>query len=147
MSTNTRFHVSINPFTAPACKMFGLKDARTRQQTVYFQSCNTSTFNDIIMPFNENPFTCSAKKKTKRVSVFAVLLLVFKRHHGSEEVKRALPLSKAGTATSIIFVARKYIFCRDKGVLVETELLSQQPSVCRDRMFLSRQNVYLSRQT
>ena len=28
----------INPFTAPACKIFGLKDARTRLQTVYFQS-------------------------------------------------------------------------------------------------------------
>ena len=26
----------VNPFTAPACKISGLKDARTRQQTVYF---------------------------------------------------------------------------------------------------------------
>ena len=31
-----RFPKHINPFTAPACKSSGLKDARTRQQTVYF---------------------------------------------------------------------------------------------------------------
>ena len=29
-------HVRINPFTAGACKMSGLKDARTRLRTVYF---------------------------------------------------------------------------------------------------------------
>ena len=40
------FYLNINPFTAPACKISGLKDARTRQQTLYFQeSHNTSTFN------------------------------------------------------------------------------------------------------
>ena len=32
---NTQETANINPFTAPACKISGLKDARTRLQTVY----------------------------------------------------------------------------------------------------------------
>ena len=30
------FHIIINPFTAPACKISRLKDVRTRLQTAYF---------------------------------------------------------------------------------------------------------------
>ena len=84
----------------------------------------------------------SAKKKTKRVSIFALLLLVFKRHYGGERVKRALPLSMAGTATSIIFVATntpfvatkvclsRQNFCRNNQVFVATECF------CRDKTFV-----------
>ena len=69
---------TINPFTAPACKISGLKDARKHLQTVYFPvlwRCATC--------FDENPFTynyASAKKENKilQVSDFVVLLVVFK---------------------------------------------------------------------
>ena len=56
---------TFNPFTAAACKLSGLKDARTRQQTVYFRSFNTSTFS--AMRFDgENPFTCQCQKEDKK---------------------------------------------------------------------------------
>ena len=34
--THRALHVAINPLTAPACKISGLKDAQTRLQIVYF---------------------------------------------------------------------------------------------------------------
>ena len=37
-----------NPYTAAACKVSGLKDARTRPETVYFSADITSTFDAII---------------------------------------------------------------------------------------------------
>ena len=40
----------------------------------------------------------------------------------------AWSLSLAGAATSMIFVATKHIFCRDKSTLVATKLLSRQKS-------------------
>ena len=59
---------TINPFTAPACKISGLKDARTHLQTVYFPvlwRCATC--------FDGNPFTynyASAKKENKNLTGF-----------------------------------------------------------------------------
>ena len=44
--------IGFNPFTAPACKMSGAEDARTRLQTVYFQSDNTSTFSAMCVLMN-----------------------------------------------------------------------------------------------
>ena len=47
---------SLNPFTLPACKISGLKDAQMHLQTVYiFRSYNTSALN--AMRFDENPFS------------------------------------------------------------------------------------------
>ena len=54
----------INPFTAPACTISGLEDSRTRLQTVYFQSYNTSTFN--ARRFNANRFTCQYEKEHEK---------------------------------------------------------------------------------
>ena len=81
----------INPFTARACNISGLKDAGTRLQACYipvkhvifrssmlysgqtcyipvkhviFRSCNTSTFS--VMRLDENPFTCQCEKEDKR---------------------------------------------------------------------------------
>ena len=71
--------LAVNPLTATACKISGLKDGRTRLQTVYFRSWNTSAFS--AMRFDENPFTCQLKKKKKkfkRVSNFALLIVVSK---------------------------------------------------------------------
>ena len=53
-------------------------------------------------------------------------------------------MSLVGAATSIIFVFCrgkhvKHIFCRDKSMLVMTNLLSRQNYVCRDKTFLSQQ--------
>ena len=76
-----------NPFTASACKIFGLKDARMRLQTVYFWSYNTSTSN--ATRFDENPFSCQCEKENKKglsVSDLALLLVVFKSHHGTKGV-------------------------------------------------------------
>ena len=50
-----------------------------------------------------------------------------------------LTLSLAGAATSIILVATKHVFCRDKNMLAVTNVLSRQNYVCRDKIFLSRQ--------
>ena len=60
---------TVNPFTAPACTISGLKDSRTHLQTVIFSGpVNTLTFNAIR--FNKNPFTCQCGKKTKRLKGF-----------------------------------------------------------------------------
>ena len=44
-------------------------------------------------------------------------------------------ISLAGAATSIIFSVTKYVFCRDKCVLVGTKVLSRQIRVCRENFF------------
>ena len=49
----------INPFTAPACKISGLKDARTL--LCMFRSYIISTFS--AMHLDENPFACQYEKK------------------------------------------------------------------------------------
>ena len=54
----------INPFTAPACTISGLKDAQTYLQTVYFLVLQQSTFNVIL--FDENAFTCQCEKDDKK---------------------------------------------------------------------------------
>ena len=57
---------SFNPFTAPACNISGLKDAGTCLQIVYiFWSFNTTTFN-VIICFDENPFTFQCEKEDKK---------------------------------------------------------------------------------
>ena len=54
-----------NPFTAPSCKISGLKAAQTRLQTVgIFWSYNTSTFN--AMRFYENPGSVQCEKGNKK---------------------------------------------------------------------------------
>ena len=60
----------ISPFTAPACNISGLKDARTRLQTVYFPVLNTSTFNAVR--FDENPFKCQYEKENKKAEGFHI---------------------------------------------------------------------------
>ena len=60
------FDTWFNPFTAPACKISGLKDARTRLQTVYFGP-TTSSFN--AMCFEENSFICQCEKKKETETV------------------------------------------------------------------------------
>ena len=69
-------------FTAPVCKISGLKDALTCPQMVYiFSGTVTLTFS--AMCFDENPFTyhcyqCEKEWTGVRVSNLAVLLVVFK---------------------------------------------------------------------
>ena len=54
--------LGVNPFTAPACTISGLNDARTRLKKQYiFWSYNTYTFN--AMRFDENPLTCQCEKE------------------------------------------------------------------------------------
>ena len=58
--------LDVNPFTAPACNISGLKDARTHLQTVYFlvqYITHYFTFNAVR--FEENPFKCQREKKPK----------------------------------------------------------------------------------
>ena len=75
-----------NPFSAPACKMSGLKDARTRLQTVYFPVLYNylhSMLCVLIKVFSR----ASAKTETKRLKGFRfrTVIIVFKWHHGSGE--------------------------------------------------------------
>ena len=51
----------LNPFTAPACKMSGLKDARTRQQTVYLFSCTITHLLSVLCVLIKLPSHASAK--------------------------------------------------------------------------------------
>ena len=67
------YFLSLNPFTAPACKISGLKSAHnyTRLQVV-------STFS--IVHFDRKPFTCWCEggKKALMVSSLALLVVVFR---------------------------------------------------------------------
>ena len=68
-SVNTdgsHFNKNFNPFTAPDCNIFGLKDAWMAciQYFFFFQFYNTSTFN--VMCFDENPPTCQSEKGDKK---------------------------------------------------------------------------------
>ena len=56
--------VIFNPFTATPCKIFGLKDARTCLQTVYFLGPITLNFNS--MHFDGDPFTCQCEKQKQK---------------------------------------------------------------------------------
>ena len=58
----------INPFTALACKISGLKGARRHLQTAYFRVYNPSTFN--AMRFDEKPFTSRCEKEKERLTGF-----------------------------------------------------------------------------
>ena len=57
-----RVNTVLNPFTAPACKIPGLTDARTQKQCV-FRSHNTSAFSATRL--DENPFTYANAKNKK----------------------------------------------------------------------------------
>ena len=57
------FEKSFNPFTAPARKFSGLKDARTCMQKVYFPIFNA-------VRFDENPFACQGEKENKKAKGF-----------------------------------------------------------------------------
>ena len=63
---------TINPFTAPACKISRLKDTRMHLQTIHvFSSPITSIFN--AMFFYEIPFTWQCKKEAKKGYRFQIL--------------------------------------------------------------------------
>ena len=51
------------------------------------------------------------------------------------------PISLAGAATSIIFVATKIRVCRDKHNFVATKPLSEQAYLCRDKHVLVATNI------
>ena len=72
----------INPFTAPACKISGLEDARTGLQNSPFSGPIASALN--AMRFGESPFTCQCEKEDKKAEGFHIfqfrlsLLVIFK---------------------------------------------------------------------
>ena len=80
----------MNPFTAPACKISRLKDARTRLQTVYFPVLwHLFSVLCVLMKILSHARKRREKRRRKkgwRVSNFALLLVVFKWHHGSEGI-------------------------------------------------------------
>ena len=47
------------------------------------------------------------------------------------------PVSSAGAATSIIFVATKHVPCRDKSMLAATKHLLRPTYFCRDKTFVT----------
>jgi len=81
----------INPFTAPACKISGLKRSRTCPQTGNFPvlpiknrlSILTVTFPILTVRFDRNTFSVSHKTRKKKKGFqkalnFTLLLIVFK---------------------------------------------------------------------
>ena len=54
----------INPFTAPACKISGLKDARTHLKNSLFSGPVTSPFS--VMHFDENLLRSQCEKENKK---------------------------------------------------------------------------------
>ena len=78
--------VLFNPFSVPACKMSGLKDARTttamkaqKEGKSVVADCVPATHHFISMRFDESPFTITyqCEKENRKVSNFAILLVVF----------------------------------------------------------------------
>ena len=53
----------INPFSAPACSISGMKDALTRLKTVYFSVSPITHLLFSATNFDENRFTCQSKKR------------------------------------------------------------------------------------
>ena len=75
---------TLNPFTAPACTICGLKDSPTHLQTAYFQSCNhLSSMLCILMKIVSHNYA-SAKNKTKKLKVFSEW---HAGKHGTESIK------------------------------------------------------------
>ena len=75
--------IKLNPFTAPACKIPAERCMHAPKNSI-FRSHNRSTFSAIR--FAENPFKCQCERENKKAN-FALLMVVFERHHGSEGVK------------------------------------------------------------
>ena len=66
ISYKTQYSFIINPFTAQACTISGLKDAQMRLQSFFFG--NTSTFSAVRV--DENLFTCQCEKEDKKAEGF-----------------------------------------------------------------------------
>ena len=58
--------ININPFTAPSCKLSGLKDERKRPQNGIFSGLITNLFSVLCVSMKILSHA-SAKKKTKRL--------------------------------------------------------------------------------
>ena len=74
-------HMQFNPFTTPACKMHGCacKQCIFCSYIIYFQ-CHAFWWKSFRMPVRKR------RQKELKVSDFALWLVVFKWHHGSEGV-------------------------------------------------------------
>ena len=86
-----RHRCVLTPSLPQSVKFPGWKMHGRACKECIFWSCNTSASNAVH--FDENPFTCQVKRRQKgsRVSNFALLLVIFKWHHGSEGVKKTTP--------------------------------------------------------
>ena len=81
----TQVALSINPITATACKISGLKDPRTRLQTECFLGPITSVLS--ALRFNGDPFTCQCEKEDKKASEFQISLIYVSFSNGIMAVK------------------------------------------------------------
>ena len=63
--------LTVNPITAPACKISGLKDARTRLQTVYIPGPITHLLS-MLCVWMKILSHASAKKETKKAEGFQI---------------------------------------------------------------------------
>ena len=76
----TSLGLLFNPFTAPACKMFGLKTARTRPQTAYISGPMTHLLLmlSVLMKIHSHASTQNRKQKGLKVLNYALLLVDIK---------------------------------------------------------------------
>ena len=77
---------SLNPFTAPACKISGLKDVRSRLLTVYFFRSYNVYFQCCVSITILSQDSAKNKAKTVQSFKFCTFLVVFKWHYGNEGV-------------------------------------------------------------
>ena len=104
----------INPFTATACKISGLKRAHIHSCKQYsWWSCNKSTFSTVL--FDRSPFTCpcEGEKKTQWFQIWQFYWSFSEwRHgkHGSERVKDTVPLTELMDQCEYVTVVSQYLF-------------------------------------
>ena len=84
----------LNPFTAPAGKISGLKHSHTGLQTGYCFGSATNLLSILCILIEIPSHTNAKKEKGRSIENFALLLVVFKRHLGSERVNPDKNLKK-----------------------------------------------------
>ena len=132
---NTRFaslQGPVNPFTAPAGKISGLREKCTytacKQHIFWYY--NKSTFSSILCALMKIRSHANVKKRTKRLKDSAPLLAIFKWHHGSRKVKGDLTLtfwwSQFVTDNFFCFVCLlKLQHCEQRDLVINISLLFQ----------------------
>ena len=116
----TQETANINPFTAPACKISGLKDARTRliANSIVSGSINTSTFN--AMRFDEDLFTCQCEKRKQRGLSVSKFALIIGRFNDTVAVKGLTDRQRLESSGGSFGFQAERQFCPPQTVMIDS---------------------------